>query len=309
MKIVLLGANGQLGWELQRSLALLGELVALQRRAQANPPGLCGDLLELDALRTTLRQLQPQAIVNAAAWTAVDQAEAEPALAHAVNATAPAALAELASELGAWLVHYSTDQVFDGSGERPWQEDDACAPLNVYGHSKRAGELAVARCPRHLLLRTSWLHGAHGENFATAMLRKASGSAPLRVVDDQFGAPTPAALLADVTAHALAAARSRPHLAGIYHCAAAGCTSWYDYACFVLEQARALGASGLRAPQTVQPVRSADYPVAARRPRNARLATGRLQAAFGLQLAHWQQGVTRTVQELCRPSRWPGAVR
>ena len=185
MKILLFGCNGQVGWELQRSLAVLGEVVALGRDAAGNPQGLCGDLLDIGGLIGSVRAVRPEVIVNAAAYTAVDKAESEPAMAHAVNALAPAALAEAAAQSGAWLVNYSSEHVFDGSGEQPWCETDNMAPVNVYGQSKRDGDRAVAQNPKHLILRTSWVHAARGDNFAKTILRGAALGQPLRVVDDQ----------------------------------------------------------------------------------------------------------------------------
>ncbi len=222
MKILLFGKGGQLGWELQRSLAPLGELIALD----FDSTDRCGDFTNPVGLRDTVRAVCPDLIVNAAAHTAVDKAESEPELAHRINAEAPGALAEEAARLGAWLVHYSTDYVFDGSGTRAWTEADLPAPTNVYGASKLAGERAVAEATeRHLIFRTSWVYAARGGNFAKTMLRLAQERDRLTVIDDQFGAPTGAELLADVTAHAALALRRDPSLAGLYHLTAAGETS------------------------------------------------------------------------------------
>ncbi|MEO8546313.1 MAG: dTDP-4-dehydrorhamnose reductase [Burkholderiaceae bacterium] len=301
MRIMLLGRSGQLGWELQRSLAPLAELVALGRDAAANPDGLCGDLQDTRGLIDSVHTLRPDVIVNAAAFTAVDNAEAEPALAQAINALAPAALAQAANAVGAWLVHYSSEQVFDGSGQQPWREDDAQAPLNVYGQSKRDGDQAVATCPHHLILRTSWVHAARGDNFAKTILRLATQRDELRVVDDQMGAPTSAELLADVTAHVLRSTMAAPQLAGTYHCAAAGHVSWYAYACFVLEQAQALGWLLKAGRHQVTTIPSSAYPMPAQRPLNGRLATDKLQTTFGLRLPHWQVGVARMLQEISPP--------
>jgi dTDP-4-dehydrorhamnose reductase len=298
MKILLFGRHGQLGWELQRSLAVLGELVALDVDASAKPGSLCGDFTDLPGLAGAVRRVAPDVIVNAAAYTAVDKAESEPGLARTLNALAPGVLADEAQRLGAWLVHYSSDYVFDGSGECPWREDDAKGPLNVYGQTKLEGEQAVARCQRHLTFRTSWLYAARGDNFAKTMLRLAGEREALVVVDDQIGAPTSAELLADVTAHALRAAIAQPELAGDYHCVAAGETSWHAYAGFVLAQARALGWALKTGPQQLVPIGTAGYPTPARRPLNSRLSTDRLQAAFGLHLPHWQVQVARMVQEI-----------
>ena len=291
MKIVLLGANGQLGWELQRSLAPLGELHALDRRS--------ADLAQLEQLVNTVRTLRPDVVVNAAAHTAVDKAESEAALAHTVNAQAPAALAQLAAELGAWLLHYSTDYVFDGSGTRAWQEGDATGPLNVYGRSKLAGEQAIAASGcKHLVFRTSWVYAARGGNFAKTMLRLAQERERLTVIDDQHGAPTGADLIADVSAHALRAAIARPELAGLYHLVAAGETSWHGYAQHAIAQARALRPELGWKVQDIAPVPTSAFPTPAQRPHNSRLDTRKLQQAFGLVLPPWQRGVDRLLAEI-----------
>ena len=297
LKILLLGCNGQVGWELQRSLSVLGEVVALGSAPATSTDGLCGDLGDLDGLARTVRRVAPDIIVNAAAYTAVDRAETEPERAHAINALAPGVLALEAQRLGAWLVHYSTDYVFDGSGSTPWKEDDRCAPLSVYGSTKRAGELAVTACAKHLILRTSWVYAARGGNFAKTMLRLAAERESLTVIDDQIGAPTSAELLADVTAHALRAAMARPELAGTYHCAADGQTSWRGYAQFVLTQARAMGVALKAGPKQVQATSTAQYPTPAQRPLNSRLDTEKLRSAFSLHLPLWQIGVQRMLQE------------
>jgi len=302
MKILLLGRGGQVGWELQRSLAVLGELVALDFDAAGNPGGLCGDFGDLAGLAETVRSVRPDVVVNAAAHTAVDKAESEPEFARMLNAQAPAVLATEAAKLGAWLVHYSTDYVFDGSGHKPWLEDDATGPLSVYGQTKLEGEQAVAACPKHLILRTSWVYAARGGNFAKTMLRLASERESLSVINDQFGAPTAAELLADVTAHALRAAIARPQLAGLYHCVADGETSWHAYACYVVEQAQRLGWQLKAAAANIAPISTASYPTAARRPLNSRLDTSRLRAAFGLELPHWQIHVQRMMAEIA-PSK------
>jgi dTDP-4-dehydrorhamnose reductase len=299
MKILLLGKNGQVGWELQRSLAPLGEVLALDSKST----DCCGDLNDLEGIAATVRAYAPDVIVNAAAYTAVDKAESEPAQAQRVNAEAVAVLAHEAQQLGAWLVHYSTDYVFDGSGTQPWQETDAVAPLSVYGASKLAGEQAIqaAGC-KHLIFRTSWVYAARGNNFAKTMLRLASERDSLSVIADQFGAPTSAELLADVTAHAVRSAMAKPELAGLYHLAAGGETTWHSYACFVLEQAAAAGVALNVAPQQVAAIATSAYPTAAQRPLNSRLNTDKLQQAFALQLPDWQAGVARMLSETLEKS-------
>ena len=296
MKILLLGKNGQLGWELQRSLAPLGELVALDRQGA---PGLCGDLGEPDGLAATVRALRPDVIVNAAAYTAVDRAESEPDLARRINAHAPAALAREAAACGALLVHYSTDYVFHGHGQRPWAEDDPTGPLNVYGQTKLAGEQAIVQAGcRHLILRTSWVYAARGGNFARTMLRLARQQPRLTVIDDQWGAPTGAELIADVSAHAIVQLRARPDKAGIYHLAAAGETNWFSYAKHVLAQAQSAQAAIEYAVKDILPISSSAYPVAATRPHNSRLDTRKLRTAFDLHLPPWQAGVDRMLAEI-----------
>ncbi len=300
-KILLFGRTGQVGWELQRALSVLGEVVALDSDSAHNPHNLCGDFTNLEGLAQTVQAVQPDVIVNAAAHTAVDKAQSEPELARQINAFAPAALAQAAIKTGAWLVHYSTDYVFDGSGTQPWLEGDATGPLSVYGQTKLEGEQAMASCPRHLILRTSWVYAARGGNFAKTMLRLAGERDALSVIADQIGAPTSAELLADVTAHAirsvLAGTEGLQH-AGLYHCVAGGETSWHGYASYVLEQARALGWVLKVAPDAVAAIPTSSYPTPAQRPLNSRLDTGKLQATFGLTLPPWQHGVQRMLQEI-----------
>lgn len=296
--ILLLGKNGQAGWELQRSLATLGELVALDRHSTAADGG-CGDLTNPDGLRETVRRLRPAVIVNAAAYTAVDKAESEADLARTVNAVAPGALAEAAREMDALLVHYSTDYVFDGSGSTPWREDSATGPLGVYGQSKLEGEQAIIDAgARHLILRTSWVYAARGGNFAKTMLRLAKERERLTVIDDQFGAPTGAELIADVTAHAVRQVLRQPQDAGIYHLAAAGETTWNGYARFVLDTVRELQPALPLIAREVAPVPTSAFPTPARRPLNSRLDTTHLCQTFGLTLPHWQQGVRRMLTEI-----------
>ena len=297
MKILLFGKGGQVGWELQRSLAVLGEVVALD----FGSVGLCGNFADLAGLAATIRQVAPDVIVNAAAHTAVDKAESEPDLARTLNALAPGVLADEAQRLGAWLVHYSTDYVFDGSGNTPWRETDATGPLSVYGQTKLEGEQAVARCTRHLIFRTSWVFAARGGNFAKTMLRLAREREQLSVIADQFGAPTGAELLADVTAHALRSVLSEPEssrLAGLYHLVAAGETSWHGFACHVLERAQARGQTLKAGPANVLAIGTVDYPTPAKRPFNSRLDTTRLRTAFGLHLPDWRIGVDRMLDEI-----------
>ncbi|WP_396271298.1 dTDP-4-dehydrorhamnose reductase [Ideonella sp.] len=294
MKILLLGKGGQVGWELQRALAPLGELVALDHDSTE----LHGNFAEPEALAQTVRTARPQLIVNAAAHTAVDKAESEPDLARAINATAPGVLAREAAALGATLVHYSTDYVFDGSGTHAREEQAVTSPLSVYGATKLEGEqLVQASGCQHLIFRTSWVYAARGGNFAKTMLRLAAERDALNVIDDQIGAPTGAELLADVTAHAVRALALRPELGGLYHLVAGGETSWYDYARYVIEWARANGQPIRVAAEAIRPIPTTAYPLPAARPLNSRLSTAKLQKAFGLRLPSWEQGVLRMLQE------------
>jgi len=295
MRILLFGKNGQVGWELQRSLAPLGDLVALDADSQ----DFCGDFTNLEGIAQTIRAVAPDIIVNAAAHTAVDKAESEPKFVRAINALAPAALAQEAKRGNAWLIHYSTDYVFDGSGDRPWRETDPTAPLSVYGATKLEGEQLIrqAGC-RHLIFRTSWVYGARGGNFAKTMLRLAQERDSLTVINDQIGAPTGADLLADITAHAIRTARQRPELSGLYHVVAAGETSWHGYASFVIEFARNAGIPLKVAPDAIRPVPSSAFPTPAKRPLNSRLDTTKLQSTFGLILPVWQNGVARMLTEI-----------
>jgi len=294
MKILLLGKNGQVGWELQRSLAPLGQLIALDRHPV---DGLSGDLTDVDALRETIRQIQPDIIVNAAAYTAVDKAESEKELADRVNGQAVQAMAEEAAALGAWLIHYSTDYVFSGEGCAPWCESDALSPVNHYGISKLAGERAIISTGcNHLIFRTSWVYGARGNNFAKTMLRLAKDRETLSVIADQVGAPTGADLIADVTALAVRQVLRSPELGGVYHLAAAGEVSWHGYACHVIDFAKACGEA--LTVKTIDPIDTAAYPTPARRPLNSRLNTQKLRDNFSLHLPDWQSGVTRMLREV-----------
>lgn len=294
MKLLLLGKGGQVGWELQRSLAPLGELVALD----FDSTDFHADFSRPEQLAETVLKVRPDVIVNAAAHTAVDKAESEPKLARKLNATSPGVVAEAAQQIGALMIHYSTDYVFEGSGDKPWQEDDATGPLSVYGRTKLEGEQLVAQnCARHLIFRTSWVFAARGGNFAKTMLRLAKERDRLTVIDDQFGAPTGAELLADVTAHAIRDTMRDPAKAGLYHLVAGGETTWYGYARFLLEQAEAAGVELKATAATVDPVPTSAFPTPAARPRNSRLNTTRLQSTFGLTLPHWQSGVARMLRE------------
>ena len=297
MKILLLGKNGQVGWELQRALSVLGEVVALDRHPAATPYGtLVGDLADLAGLREAIRSVSPQVIVNAAAYTAVDKAETDRELAHTINALAGQVMAEEAKSLDALLVHYSTDYVFDGTGTAPWKETDAVAPVNYYGATKLEGEqLIVASGCKHLIFRTSWVYAARGNNFAKTMLRLAKDRASLNVIADQIGVPTGADLLADVAMAALQKALVNPELCGIYHLAPAGETSWHAYASYVIDFARAHGE--VLAVETISPIQTSEYPTPASRPLNSRLATDKLRDTFSLHLPDWQSGVTRMLME------------
>jgi dTDP-4-dehydrorhamnose reductase len=301
MKILLLGKNGQVGWELQRSLSALGEVIALGREGT---PGLCGDLANLEGLAQTIQTVRPHVVVNAAAYTAVDKAEAEPETARLLNAQAAEVLARECAQLRAWLVHYSTDYVFDGSGNVPWKETDTCAPLSVYGQTKLEGEQLIQHSGcQHLIFRTSWVYGARGGNFAKTMLRLAKERARLSVIEDQFGAPTGADLLADVTAHAIRhvvppIGHNLLTPSGIYHLAARGETTWHGYARFVLETAQNAGVPLKATPDKVDAISTSAFPTPARRPHNSRLNTKLLENILGIQLPHWQPGVARMLAEI-----------
>lgn len=296
MRILLLGKNGQLGWELQRSLAPLGELIMLDRLGQQAQQILCGDLTDLDGLRQTIANLKPDVVINAAAYTSVDKAESEPELVRLINEQAPQVLAQEAHRIGAWLVHYSTDYVFDGSGNRAWCESDTTGPLSQYGQTKLLGERAIqdSGC-KHLIFRTSWVYGSRGNNFAKTMLRLAGEREALSVIYDQLGAPTSAALLADCTAHALRQAICSPELAGLYHLAASGQTTWYEYANLVIKHARTVGKKLLV--NEIKPITTLEYPTAAQRPLNSRLDTSKFCNSFNLVLPEWQHGVIRMLHE------------
>lgn len=294
MSILLLGANGQVGWELQRALAPLGPVTAWDRQR--------ADFNQLERLDDSIMSLRPRVIVNAAAYTAVDQAERDAAQAQRINADAVAVLAGAAQKLGAWLVHYSTDYVFDGSQEQPYAEQDIPRPLNVYGRTKHAGEQAIqtSGC-RYLILRTSWVYALRGSNFIKTMLRLAAERDTLHVVADQLGAPTSAELIADTTALVLQRLRHDPELAtgcdGIYHLVASGHTSWHEYAQFIIRRAAELGLPLKLTPERILPIGSDEYPTPASRPANSRLYNQKIQKTFGLQLSEWHVHVERLLQE------------
>ena len=295
MRILLLGKNGQVGWELQRALSPLGEVIACSH-AEA-------DLEAPDQLRKLVRNILPAVVVNAAAYTAVDKAESDTKRAMRVNGEAVGVLAEETRRLGGWLVHYSTDYVFDGNKNGYYTETDMVAPQSVYGNSKLAGENAIQQSGcRHLIMRTSWVFAMRGGNFAKTMLRLAKDRDELKVVNDQIGVPTNADLIADVTALALNRIFNDPGFAertkGIYHLAPAGETSWHGYAKFLIGEARRLGVSLRTIPERVLPIGTSDYPTLARRPANSRLATTKLRETFGLKLAPWELAVTRWLTQM-----------
>lgn len=294
MNILLFGKNGQLGWELQRSLIPLGTLIALNRNSQT----YCGDLANLAGIAQTIRAASPDVIVNAAAYTAVDRAESETKQAHRVNAEAPAIMAQEAQRINAWLIHYSTDYVFNGSGSQPWKEADSPSPLNIYGKTKLLGEEAIRQSGcRHLIFRTSWVYATRGNNFAKTMLRLGQERDRLTIIDDQIGAPTGADLLADMSAHAILKAWVQPEVSGLYHLVADGTVSWHDYARFVLDFARNRCAIKVQ-PDAILPVSSDAFTTAAKRPLNSRLHTEKFRTTFGLHLPHWQTGVSRMLTEV-----------
>ncbi len=287
--ILLLGSAGQLGVELRKALDKEAELLALSR------PDV--DLADEDALRSVIRKTRPRFIVNAAAYTAVDRAESEPELAHAVNGVAPSIIAEEALELNAWLLHFSTDYVFDGSGSMPWKESDAPGPLNVYGRTKLEGEqgIASAGCS-HLILRTGWVYASHGSNFLRTMLRLGRERERLSIVDDQIGAPTSAKALARATRAILGRlqdAQETPMEAGIYHMACAGSATWFGFA----REIFASFPAKIPIPELV-PIATEEYPTPARRPRNSVLNCDKLELATGIRLAPWQDALAEIVDEI-----------
>jgi len=298
MDILLFGSSGQVGWELQRSLAPLGNVIAINSHSEK----YCGDFTNPQGIAETIRIIKPDVIVNAAAYTAVDKAETERQSAALLNATTVKSIAIEAEAVGAWLIHYSTDYVFPGSGENFWTEKDVTSPLNFYGESKLAGETAIQEiCTKYLIFRTSWVYSGKGNNFAKTMLNLAKAREEISVINDQFGAPTGAELLADCTALAITSAIKNPALAGLYHLVSSGTTTWFDYANLVIEQAKLAGVS--LAINKVNPVASSAYPTAARRPLNSRLDTTKFKHAFSLNLPNWESGVKRMLDELFASSR------
>lgn len=297
MKILLLGCNGQVGWELQRSLQPLGEVIACDFDSSADRRA---DFTQPASVAALVDRVRPQIIVNSAAHTAVDKAESEVELARAINATTVGAIAERAAVLGSLLIHYSTDYVYDGSGSLPREESSPTAPLSVYGRTKLEGEeLIRASGCRHVILRTSWVYAARGNNFIKTMLRLAAERETLSVIDDQIGAPTGADLLADVTALMIARITARDaHLGGTFHCVAAGETSWFGYARFVIDWARANGQVVKVAPEGLRAVPTSAYPTPAARPLNSRLSTAKLRSTFSLHLPDWRVGVERMLREI-----------
>lgn len=292
-RILLTGSNGQLGFELQRALAVTGETVCLDRSSL--------DLCDAAAIRQTLNRVQPDIIVNPAAYTAVDKAESDPATAKQVNANAPAVMAAWAAEHQALLIHYSTDYVFDGEKNGSYIETDTANPQSVYGYSKLAGEQAVAASgAAHAIFRTSWVFGAHGGNFLKTILRLATERDQLSIVADQIGAPTPASLLADVTAHVIQQYRRNKHdfPSGLYHLSSSGSTSWYAYAQRVVELATTHGFALKLSADNIQPIPSSGYPTPARRPRNSQLDCSKIQKIFGIHLPDWQDGVKHVMAQL-----------
>ena len=295
IKILLFGKNGQIGWELQRSLAPLGKLITLDRRDLH----YCGDLANPAGIAHTLQTIHPDIIVNAAAYTAVDQAENEPELAFRINAEAPELLARQAEQIGAWLIHYSTDYVFNGSGNYPWRETDLTSPINTYGLSKLRGEEEIRKSNcKYMILRTSWVYAARGKNFIKTILRLAQEKEQLTIIDDQIGAPTSAELLADITAQAIPKLLKHPEKSGIYHVAAGGEISWYSYARFLLDFACKHDIPIKARPDTIIPVHSETFVTAAKRPLNSRLNTEKFRNTFQLYLPHWQTAVTRMLEEI-----------
>ena len=294
MKILLLGKNGQVGWELQRSLAPLGEVISLDRNGLNQ---WCGDLSKPDQIYQTIVDIAPNVVVNASAYTAVDLAETEQDMANLINYVAVGKIAEACAQIKALLVHYSTDYVFDGEGTSIFNETDALKPLNVYGQTKALGEQAIqnAQC-NYLIFRTSWVFAQKGKNFLKTMLALSQQREKLSIIDDQIGAPTSAELIADVSAHAIVQTLRDQTKIGIYHLVASGETSWFEYANYIFEQAKSLGVN--LAIQEVNPIPTAAYPTPAKRPHNSRLNNQKIQHAFQIYLPDWKVHVQRTVIEV-----------
>jgi dTDP-4-dehydrorhamnose reductase len=296
MKILILGRHGQIGRELCRSLSPLGSVVAYGRQE--------ADLMDLASLKQVVRQCRPDVIVNAAAYTAVDGAEAESEKVFRINAEAVSILADEVRDRGAWLIHYSTDYIFDGKKQSPYVETDIAEPLNVYGRSKLAGEEAIrASGCKHLIFRSSWVYSHHGVNFPLLILRRALERDRLEVVADNFGAPTSASLIADVSAFALYRIATGPMAAadkiGTYHLVAGGETSWYDYAKFIIEMAKERGMPLRTQTSNVFPVSSEAYKAIAKRPKNSRLDTNKISETFGFHLPYWQDEAIRFFEDIC----------
>lgn len=294
MKLLLTGCNGQVGFELQRSLAPLAEVIAIDIAD-------C-DLSDEQALRALIQKIKPDGIINPAAYTAVDKAESEAVLARKINVDAPRIMGEEATKTGAFVFHYSTDYVFEGVGDQFYKESDATNPQNVYGETKRDGEQAlITACSRSLIMRTSWVVGAHGGNFAKTMIKLASERDTLSVVADQYGAPTSAALLADITAQLVGRIKhtgDKTFPYGLYHVVASGVTHWHEYAQFVLAEAIKAGKQIKVLPDMVKPIGTSDYPVPAKRPANSRLDTTLFRNTFDLRLPDWKQGVSHVLQQI-----------
>lgn len=300
MKILLLGKNGQVGWELQRALQPLGEVIALDRHI--NDQGDCGDVSNFEQINQTIARIQPNIIINATAYTAVDKAESEQLQNDLINHLAVKNLAEQCKHINALLVHYSTDYVFDGTGDARWQEDDSIAPVNSYGQAKRDGEIAIEKTGvKFLNFRTSWVYASRGKNFIKTMLMLAKSKEQLTIINDQVGTPTSASLIADVTAQALryyllANDAEKIQLLGHYHLVPTGVTTWYDYAQFIFDLTKKQGETLMI--KEVLPTTTDNYPTPAKRPLNSRLNNRKIQTNFQLHLPEWQQGVEQTVIEL-----------
>ncbi|WP_137008590.1 dTDP-4-dehydrorhamnose reductase [Aquitalea aquatilis] len=292
-RILITGSNGQVGFELQRSLAMLGECICLNRQQL--------DLANTAQIASVLDHYQPDIIVNPAAYTAVDKAESEAELAHRINTAAPAAMAEWAARHHVLLLHYSTDYVFDGNKVDSYKEDDATNPQSVYGLSKWQGEQAIRACgANHIILRTSWVVGAHGNNFLKTIMRLARERDSLNVVADQIGAPTPAALIADVSAHIIKQwqASQDKKLLGTYHLASSGNTSWHGYSELLLALAERYGVALQLKPENLHDIPSSAYPTPAKRPSNSRLNCSKIEQNFGLTMPTWQSGVEQVFQQI-----------